>query len=205
MGIVVDLMIIGIVLLSTFLAYRKGMVKLAIGLCAFVISIVVTFVLYRPIANLIINVTSIDEAIEDTIYEKANDILKDEEDTAQDNLTSQIVEDAKNEMLPETARALAVNIVRGGVMIVLFIAIRIALIFVTVLADAIAKLPIINQINKTTGMLYGVIRGILVVYVALLILTIPGKMNPNNFLNSSVEQSILGKVMYENNVLNVFF
>ena len=184
MGIVVDLMIIGIVLLSTFLAYRKGMVKLAIGLCAFVISIVVTFVLYRPIANLIINVTSIDEAIEDTIYEKANDILKDEEDTAQDNLTSQIVEDAKNEMLPETARASAVNIV---------------------LADAIAKLPIINQINKTTGMLYGVIRGILVVYVVLLILTIPGKMNSNNSLNSSVEQSILGKVMYENNVLNVFF
>ena len=108
-------------------------------------------------------------------------------------------------MLPETARALAVNIVRGGVMIVLFIAIRIALIFVTVLADAIAKLPIINQINKTTGMLYGVIRGILVVYVVLLILTIPGKMNSNNSLNSSVEQSILGKVMYENNVLNVFF
>ena len=71
MGIIVDLIIIGIVLLSTFLAYRKGMVKLAIGLCAFVISIVVTFVLYTPIANLVINVTSIDEAIEDIIYEKA--------------------------------------------------------------------------------------------------------------------------------------
>lgn len=204
MGIVVDLIIIGIVLLSTFLAYRKGMVKLAIGLCAFVISIVVTFVLYTPIANLVINVTSIDEAIEDMIYEKANDILKNE-DTTQDQLTSQIVEDAKNEMLPETARTLAVSIVKGGVMVVLFVAIRIALIFVTVLADAIAKLPIINQINKTTGMIYGVIRGILIVYVMLLVLSIPGKINSKNALNTSVEQSILGKVMYENNVLNVFF
>lgn len=204
MGIVVDLIIIGIVLLSTFLAYRKGMVKLAIGLCAFVISIVVTFVLYSPIANLVINVTSIDEAIEDMIYEKANDILKNE-DTTQDQLTSQIVEDAKNEMLPETARTLAVSIVKGGVMVVLFVAIRIALIFVTVLADAIAKLPIINQINKTTGMIYGVIRGILIVYVMLLVLAIPGKINSQNALNTSVEQSILGKVMYENNVLNVFF
>ena len=203
MGMVVDLIIIGIVLLSTFLAYRKGMVKLAIGLCAFVISIVVTFVLYQPIANLVINVTSIDEAIEDAIYEKANDMLKG--DAEEDAITSQIVEDAKNEMLPETARALAINIVKGGVMVVLFVVIRIALIFVTVLADAIAKLPIINQINKTTGMIYGVIRGILVVYVVLLILAIPGKMNPQNSLNTSVEQSILGKVMYENNVLNVFF
>lgn len=203
MGMVVDLIIIGIVLLSTFLAYRKGMVKLAIGLCAFVISIVVTFVLYQPISNLVINVTSIDEAIEDAIYEKANDMLKG--DAKEDAITSQIVEDAKNQMLPETARTLAVNIVRGGVMVVLFVAIRIALIFVTVLADAIAKLPIINQINKTTGMIYGVIRGILVVYVVLLILAIPGKINPQNLLNTSVEQSILGKVMYENNVLNVFF
>lgn len=203
MGMIVDLLIIGIVLLSTFLAYRKGMVKLAIGLCAFVISIVVTFVLYQPIANLVINVTSIDEAIEDNIYEKANDILK--EDTNQDNITSQVIEDAKNGMLPETARILAVNIVKGGVMIVLFVAIRIALIFITVLADAIAKLPIINQINKTSGMIYGVIRGILIVYVVLLVLAIPGKINPNNLLNTSVEQSILGKVMYQNNVLNVFF
>lgn len=203
MGIVVDLIIIGIVLLSTFLAYRKGMVKLAIGLCAFVISIVVTFVLYTPIANLVINVTSIDEAIEDIIYEKANDMLK--EDTQKDTITSQIVEDAKNEMLPETARTLAVSIVKGGVMVVLFVAIRIALIFITVLADAIAKLPIINQINKTTGTIYGAIRGILIVYVILLILAIPGKINPQNSLNTGVEQSILGKVMYENNVLNVFF
>ncbi len=203
MGIIVDLIIIGIVLLSTFLAYRKGMVKLAIGLCAFVISIVVTFVLYTPIANLVINVTSIDEAIEDIIYEKANDMLK--EDTQKDTITSQIVEDAKNEMLPETARTLAVSIVKGGVMVVLFVAIRIALIFITVLADAIAKLPIINQINKTTGTIYGVIRGILIVYVMLLILAIPGKINPQNSLNTGVEQSILGKVMYENNVLNVFF
>lgn len=203
MGIIVDLIIIGIVLLSTFLAYRKGMVKLAIGLCAFVISIVVTFVLYTPIANLVINVTSIDEAIEDIIYEKANDMLK--EDTQKDTITSQIVEDAKNEMLPETARTLAVSIVKGGVMVVLFVAIRIALIFITVLADAIAKLPIINQINKTTGTIYGAIRGILIVYVILLILAIPGKINSQNSLNTGVEQSILGKVMYENNVLNVFF
>ncbi len=203
MGIIVDLIIIGIVLLSTFLAYRKGMVKLAIGLCAFVISIVVTFVLYTPIANLVINVTSIDEAIEDIIYEKANDMLK--EDTQKDTITSQIVEDAKNEMLPETARTLAVSIVKGGVMVVLFVAIRIALIFITVLADAIAKLPIINQINKTTGTIYGAIRGILIVYAILLILAIPGKINPQNSLNTGVEQSILGKVMYENNVLNVFF
>ncbi len=93
----------------------------------------------------------------------------------QNSVTNQIVEDAKNAMLPETARALAISIVKGGVMIVLFLASRIALLFVTALADAISKLPIVSQLNKTTGMLYGLLRGILIIYVGLLLVAIPRK------------------------------
>lgn len=205
MGIIVDLIIIGIVVLSTFLAYRKGLVKLAIGLCAFVISIVVTLVLYQPISNLVINTTGIDEAIEKAIYEKTNDIMQSEEENNGNELTNKMVEAAKNEVLPETARNLSINIVKAGVMIILFIAVKIALRFVTVLADAIAKLPIIDQLNKTTGMIYGIIRGILIVYVVLLIAYLPGQISPDNAINSGIEQSMLGKTMYENNILNVFF
>lgn len=203
MGIIVDLIIVAIIVLSTFLAYQKGLVKLAIGLCTFAISIVLTFLLYQPISNLVINVTGIDEAIENSIYEKANDIMQ--ENKSENELTNQVIETAQNEMLPETARNLAINIVRGGVIIVLFVAIKIALRFVGALADAIAKLPIINQINKAGGMVYGLFRGILAIYVALLIATIPGQINPNNTINQSINQSSLGKTMYQNNILNVFF
>ncbi len=207
MGIVVDLIIIAVVVLSTFLAYKKGLVKLAIGLCAFVISIIITVVLYQPISNLVINVTGIDEMIEDAIYEKANDVIKEDtkEGTKEEKLTNQLVETAKNEMLPDASRELAINIVRGGVMIVLFIGSKITLRFITVLADAIAKLPIIDQINKTSGMIYGIIRGILIIYVSLLVLGIPAQINPNNQINFAVQQSLLGKTMYENNILTIFF
>lgn len=201
MGIVVDLIIVAMIVLSTFLAYQKGLVKLAIGLCTFAISIVVTFLLYQPISNLVINVTGIDEAIENSIYEKANSIMEENKD----ELTNQVIETAQNEMLPETARNLAVNIVTGGVIIILLVAIKIALRFVGAIADAIAKLPIIHQINKAGGMIYGLLRGILIIYVALLIAIIPGQINPNNTINQSINQSSLGKTMYQNNILNVFF
>lgn len=203
MGIIVDLIIIAIIVLSTFLAYKKGLVKLAIGLCTFAISIVLTLILYQPITNLVINVTGIDEAIENSIYEKANGIMK--ENKGKDELTNQVTETAKNEMLPETARNLAINIVTGGVIIVLFVAIKIALRFISAIADAIAKLPIIDQLNKTGGMIYGLLRGILIIYVALLILSISGQINPTNTINQSIEQSSLGKTMYHDNLLNVFF
>lgn len=203
MGIVVDLIIVAIIVLSTFLAYKKGLVKLAIGLFSFIIAIVVTVILYQPISNLVINVTNIDETIENAIYEKANDIMKENE--TENELTNQIIETTKNEMLPETARSLAINIVTGGVIIILLVAIKIVLRFITALADSIAKLPIINQINKAGGLVYGLLRGILIIYVALLILTISGQINPNNTVNQSVDQSYLGKTMYQNNILKVLF
>ena len=199
----IDLIIIVIIALSTFLAYKKGLMNLAIGLCAFIISVVITFILYQPISNFVINTTGIDEAIEDTIYEKENDVLQDKENG--DELTKNIIETTKNEMLSTTARNLAVNIVRGGVIVVLFIAIRIALIFISAFADAISKLPIINQINKSGGIAYGILRGILIVYLLLLIANISGQINPNNIVNKSINRSYLGKTMYENNILNVFF
>lgn len=203
MGIIVDLIIIGIVAMSAFLAYKKGIVELAIALCAFVISIVVSVILYKPIANLIINVTNIDETIQNSIYEKANDIMQNKEE-GNNELTNQIIETTKNEMLPETSRNLAINIVTFGVGIILFIAIRIGLIFVSALANAITKLPIIKQLNQTAGIIFGLCRGILIVYAILLIVGLIGQINPENIVNQSMQKSSVGKVMYENNILNVF-
>ena len=203
MGIAVDIVIIAIILLSTFLAYRKGLVKLAIQLFSFVIAIVVTFILYIPISNFVINATAIDETIENAIYEKANDIMVESEGS--NELANQVVDTAKNEMLPETARTLAINIVRGGIIIILFIGLKIALRFVTALADLIAKLPIIEQINQLGGLVYGILRGIIIIYACLLILSVSGQIIPENQINQGVEQSYIGKVMYENNILKVFF
>ncbi len=200
MSIAVDLIIIGIIALSVFLAYRKGLISLALGLVSFIIAIVITVILYKPVANLVINITGIDETIENSIYEQANDMMK------QDNEEVQfLVDAAKDEYLPQTARTLSVNIVTGGVFLVLFLVAKIALRFVSALANLIAKLPIIKQVNKLGGVIYGLLRGFLVVYVALLIISVVGTINPNSTVHKEIEKSYLGKVMYENNVLNVFF
>lgn len=202
-GIIVDLIILAIIGISTFLAYKKGLIKLAIGLCAFIISMVVTFVLYQPISNLIINTTNIDETIENVIYEKANDMMQEEDSRGE--FTNQVMETTKNQMLPATTRNLAINIVTGGVVIVLFLAVKILLRFVSVLTDAISKLPIIDQINQIGGLVYGILRGILIIYVVLMLLHIPQQINPDNQVSEGINHSFLGKTMYENNILNVFF
>ncbi len=201
MGIVVDLIIIAIIALSAFLGYRKGFVVLAIKLCAFLIAIAVTFVIYKPVANVVINVTGIDETIENAILEEANNIMA--EDNGETSI--ELIEDAKNGLLPEAAREIAVNIVTGGVILIIFIIVRIALKFITALANAVAKLPIIKQFNEAGGLLYGVLRGLLIIYIAMLLIGIVGQINPENTVHQNLNSSYIGKMMYNNNILNVFF
>lgn len=200
MSIIIDVIIVAIILLSTFLAYRKGLITLAIQLVAFVIAIVLTLLLYKPVSNVIINVTGIDEAIQNAILEEANDIMTNDEEGA-----NQVVETIQNNMLPETARTISINIIEGAVILILYIVIRIALKFVTALANLVSKLPVLNQLNQLGGIIYGILRGVLIVYVALLLVNLSGEIEPQNQVYTAVEESYIGRVMNENNILDILF
>lgn len=201
MGIMVDLIIIGIIVLSTFFGYKRGLVALAIKLCAVIISIIITLILYKPVSNLIINVTSVDETLQNIILEKSSEILKNNNE--EEKLTNQILEQAKKDMLPETSRDLVIQIINVCVMVILFIAIKLLLRFISAVANKVSKLPIINQLNKSGGIVYGILRGLIIVYVGLILISFVGKINSDNILYTSINQSNIGKIMYENNVLNI--
>ena len=202
MGIFIDIILIALIALSIFLGYKKGLASLAIKLCAFIIAILITFILYRPIANLIINTTSVDESIEDTIYNKVTEMIQKDETN---ELTSDLIESAKQGMLEQSARELSINIVYAGTAIVLFVVVRIILIFVNSLANLIAKLPIIKQANEVGGAVYGLLRGIVIIYLVLLIIYFVGEFYPNNIATQGINETTLTKIMYENNLFNIFF
>lgn len=200
MSIIADIVIVAIVLLSTFLAYRKGFVNLAIQFVAVIIAVALTLLLYKPISNLIINVTAIDETIQSAILEKANDIMTNGEEES--NL---IVESIQNNMLPETARTISINIIEGAVMLILYIVIRILLRFVTALANIVTKLPIVSQINKLGAIIYGVLRGLLIVYILLFLINLSGEINSQSQVYNAVEDSYIASTLSEYNVLNILF
>ena len=76
MGILIDIILIAIVLLSTFLGYKKGLVKLATKLFAGIIAIIVTIAIYKPVSGIIINNTQIDEKIEQIIIENTERFIE---------------------------------------------------------------------------------------------------------------------------------
>ena len=207
MGIIVDIIVIAIIALSVYLGYRKGLIALAIQLCAVIIALVATLILYKPISALIIDNTSLDENIQNAIIEKA-------ENNNENNYQNNHVENAENidvvgennitSIMPEVAKEISINIINIGVMLILYFAIKIALHFVTALANIVAKIPIIKQINKLGGIIYGLLRGILLIYVVLLLISFVGQINPENALHKEIKQSFITKEMYEHNIINIF-
>ena len=201
--VILDIIIIVLILISTFLGYRKGLISLGIHLIAFILALIISFISYRPIGNIIINTTQIDETIQETIEKNVQTIEPNEEN--KNNITNQIIEITKGEMLPQATKEISYNIVYGATMIILFLILRVCLMLINCIANAIAKLPILDQVNKIGGAIYGVLRGVIITYFALLIISLIIVVNPQNSLSKMVEETYLVKTMMNNNILNVFF
>lgn len=202
MGIVIDGVIILFILISVFLGYRKGLVSLGIHLVAFIVALVIAFILYRPIGSLIMNTTEIDESLQGAIETKLEEIVGN--DDAQ-IVTNSIIGDIQSGAISETSRSLSMNIIYGATIIVLFIILRIALVFISAIANWVAELPILKQANKAGGIVYGLLRGVLVTYVVLLVVGLIITFYPDGGLNEAIGQTYLAKAMMEYNILNVFF
>ncbi len=194
MEIVIDCIIVAFIALTVFFGYKKGLVNLAIGLCSFLIAIIITFILYRPIANIIIEYTEIDESIQNVIMNK-NEISNEKEEK----------EEVYEQILTQVAKPLSYNIVYGGVMILLFVITKISIFFISSLTNFITNLPIIHQFDKAGGILYGIVISFFIINLILLILNFITDANPNNDAYNAIQNTFVTKIMYENNILKLFF
>ena len=202
MGIVIDIILVLIVALSAFLGYKKGLVELGAKLFAGIIAIVITLIIYKPVGNIVIKNTSIDEKIENTILEKTTNVI-DENSKISDNkyiqdASDNAVSQVKEEVLPEQARNIAVNVVYGATALILFIVSKIVLSIVISLANAVASLPILKQFNEIGGFLYGLVRGAIISFVLILVIGTVAKLNRNGSLSKNVESTCLLKEVYDN-------
>lgn len=202
MGIIIDILIVLFILASIYLGYKKGLVSLAVHMVAFIITLVAVALLYRPIGNIVINNTNIDENLQTTIQEMVEKSITTENT---DKVQNKLIESAKQGMLPEASKALATNIIYGTTMLILFIVVRIALIFVTALANLVAKLPILNQFNQLGGIVYGLLRGLIITYAVLMIINLAVSINPTGSLGTAIGDTHIAKSMINYNILQVFF
>ena len=201
MWIIFDLILIGIIALSTFIGYKQGLVKSAIKILSFFIAIIIALGLYKPVSNIVIKNTTIDESIKNAIIEK---IMPEEGDknaeiSVDEKISTVIMKNATN-TIEGVAEAFSVKLIEIVILLLIYILAKIALKFVTILADLIAKLPILKQVNKTGGIVYGIIKGIILVYTILAVVYLVAPLL-NKSVSENIDKTIITKTLYNNNII----
>lgn len=192
MGIIIDIILIAIVILSAFLGYKKGLVKLGAKLFAGIIAIILTIIVYKPVSGMIIKNTNIDDKIKATIIQNTKNVI-DKKTQTKNDITNQL----ENNILPEQAENIAKNIVYAVTAVVLFVVVKIILSIVISLMNSIANLPLLKQFNEVGGIAYGLVRGVLISAICILLMGAYTKINPENSLSEQIQNTYLTKMIYE--------
>lgn len=201
MSLIIDLIVVVIILLFTFLGYKRGLIKLAIKLCTFVIAVIIAFMVYKPVANIIIQNTELDETIENAIV---NTILPegsstDDEINLSNDLPNIIIENSQNTVI-SIAHSISTTLIETTCLLIIFIVVKIVLKFVTFIADLIAKLPILKQFNKLGGTIYGILEGLLIILVGFAVISLIAPLLDISILES-INNSNIAFFFYNNNLL----
>ena len=208
MGIFLDIVVVAILALNIILGYKKGLINVVFNIVAFLLAIIITFVLYKPVSNIIIQNTNIHENIKEMILKRSqgaepkeeniesNDINKYIENSI-NNMTNE-AKTAATEVVAENFATKAVQVITG---IVLFILTRAILILLRFVTQTIAKLPIIKQFNTLGGIIYGIIKGLIIIYVLLTIMYLIVSIKGNGNIALAIDSSCITKFLYDNNII----
>ena len=216
MGLIVDLIVIAVILIFMFIGYKKGLTGSLIKLLSFAIAVVVALVFYKPLANTIIKDTVIDDNIKTAIVETLNKNSATDETTEEKKESTNFIQnieesiakqanEAKNEIIEQTANQATQTVVYAGSLLVLFIGARLALGIISIFVKQITKLPVIKQVDKAGGIIYGVAEGLLIVYVVFAVISLVSVMWTNNAAIDAISKSFVGSMLYNNNLILKFF
>lgn len=213
MSIIIDLIIVGIIALCIFLGYKKGLTKAVFDIFSFIIAIVLSVILFNPVSAFVKQNTQIDDNIKQSVISIVKDDGENEEKVKEDSNLPQAMVDYINETIENTAKEVKKNAVEVaaekisdvsiniGVGIILFIAIRLILMIVGLFLKMVTDLPIIKQFDKTGGIAYGVLKGGIIVFVILALISFISPMIEQTGLVVAINKSFIGGLLYNNNIL----
>ena len=210
MSIIIDIIIVAIIALCLFLGYKRGLTGSLLKILSFVLAIVIAFILFKPVSNLVINHTNWDDSLKESIKQFITEKTATPEAKSElpqvivdyiDETMAESINEAKEVAIDNTAQSVTNLIVNAGVWIAVFIIARILLIFIKFITALIAKLPVIKQFDKLGGIIYGILEAFVILYLLLAIISfIAPTLNDSGFIDA-INKSFIGSVLHNNNLL----
>lgn len=214
------IVVLGIIGIFTYTGHREGFIKTMFSLFSLLIALVITVSVSPYVSKALQNNDNIKEYLSNSIAkvmetEKKNDSVTDqaahiESLSIPQSLKKSLTENNNQEIY----KAMAVNTFNDYIAnylscvvinsISFFITFLITTILLSILANAlniISKIPIINGLNKTAGLFVGVFRGLVIVWILCIVLTMFYGTKEGQLIYGMINQSRLLSSIYNNNLL----
>ena len=212
----VDIIIVVIIGLSIVIGIARGFANTVIGLVSIILSLVIAFFLCGPVANLLSNVTQIDENVRSKVIRivpmndqdveidvNTNSVpepIQNSINATVSNATNTINE-KKDEIVNSAADSITSKIMDAIAFIILFIALRIILLIINLVTQIAKQQEFIDKVDKLLGFLFGLLRGILIIYTFLGVVRVCEPIVANDYLIDNIEDSKIGSFVYEHNFI----
>ena len=212
-GIIIDLIILALIVLSVILGCKKGLAKSLIKILSFFIAIIIAVILYKPVANFIIEKTLIDDNIKESVINLVKDDIEETGEVKEDtNLPKAMVNyindsvknavtETKDKIVENVADGIAVTAVNIGSAVAIFIVVRIVLLVISLISDILTDLPVIKQFDKTGGVIFGLLRALVIIFIIFAVLSLISPLIEQTGIISMINTSFIGSLLYDNNLL----
>ena len=192
MAIILDVLVIAVFVLSIFLGWKRGFIKSMTGLLAFAVAVGVALWLSAPIAQWVYDGTvepAVSAAIEDvqsdatqSVIASSDALLADLPDGVRTLLTAAGIENGETlagklspnstgslteRLLTDVIEPVVVGAIRMIALLVLFLLTAFLVSLLLKVVDKVFKLPLLKGINRTLGIVPGIINGVLGVLIVI--------------------------------------
>lgn len=207
MSFLIDILVCLFIFITIYINSKKGLIEVAYKIVAFFIAIIISLILFKPISALLINNTNIDEYVNNYVVSTIDkDSNEEKTENKENNSIPKIFDNAINSAKQETTQAVSSSITNIVINIISFIAVfiitRIILIFLHIFSEAIGNLPLIKQFNHIGGLLYGLLKSFIIIFIILALVSVL----PLTSLQETIGSTIITRTLYNiNPILLLFF
>ena len=196
--LIADIVVSVIIIAAYVIGSRRGLVKTVWNAVSWIAAVAAVFLLIQPAVE-VVQKTPIADNLNAKIYtmmqEKPEESIQRESAMPKFMTKNTDIIDSISEKTAEDITALALKIAVG---LSLFIIMKLVLLILFAVINAISRLPFVNSTNKLLGGLLGVVNIMFVIYALCAAITL---MTDNEEILGIINSSYVIKYFYDNNIL----
>ena len=108
---------------------------------------------------------------------------------------------AKSQAIEVIAENIATQVIKVMTGIVLFILTRVVLVVLKFITKTLSNFPIIKQFNELGGIVYGALKGFIIIYLILTLMFFVISVKGNKTIADNINKTYITKFLYDNNII----